>query len=197
MEHLVFEFLLNYVRRFKSDKDWRKLLKKNPEKPFLIFVTPSDIAFILALIKNGLGMWEQGRRRQDNLTRVENKALPLFTKGEGQKRESGRTIWNNEGLNFYYTAKEIGKRCTATRMSYRIFVINGNDGSLKTRVERIQSGHTGGEMKNRKMILRRRNRLNGGNKNTMWGTLRMMRSLTFIGMMTSKMETVMVLILMK
>jgi hypothetical protein len=33
MEHLVFEFLLNYVRRFKSDMDWRKLLKKNPEKP--------------------------------------------------------------------------------------------------------------------------------------------------------------------
>jgi len=68
---------------------------------------------------------------------------------------------------------------------------------LKTRVERIQSGHTGGEMKNRKMILRRRNRLNGGNMNKMWGTLRMMRSLTIIGMTTSKMETVMVLILMK
>lgn len=110
MEHLVFEFLLNYVRRFKSDKDWRKLLKKNPEKPFLLFVTPSDIAFILALIKNGLGMWEQGRRLQENPTRVEKKALPLFTKGEGQKRESGRTIWNNEGLNFYYTAERNWKK---------------------------------------------------------------------------------------
>jgi hypothetical protein len=110
MEHLVFEFLLNYVRRFKSDKDWRKLLKKNPEKPFLLFVTPCDIAFILALIKNGLGMWEQGRRLQDNPTRVEKKALPLFTKGEGQKRESGRTIWNNEGLNLYYTAERNWKK---------------------------------------------------------------------------------------
>jgi len=104
MEHLVFEFLLNYARRFKSDKDWRMLLK-NPEKPFLLFVTPSDISLILALIKNGLGMWEQGRRLLDNPTRVESKALPLFTKGEGQKRESGRMIWNKEGLNFYYTAK--------------------------------------------------------------------------------------------
>ncbi len=56
MEHYVFEFLLNYVRRMKSDLDWRKLLKKNPEKPFLLFVTPSDIAFILSLIKNGRGM---------------------------------------------------------------------------------------------------------------------------------------------
>jgi len=107
---LVFEFLLNYVGRIKLDKDWRKLLKKNPEKPFLPFVTPSDIALILALIKNGLGMWEQGRRQQDNPTQLENKALPLFTKGEGQKRESGRRIWNNEGLNFYYTAERNWKK---------------------------------------------------------------------------------------
>ena len=62
MEHFVFEFFLNYVRRIKSDKDWRKLLKKNPKKPFLLFVTPSDIAHILALIKNGMGVWDQARR---------------------------------------------------------------------------------------------------------------------------------------
>ncbi len=53
MEHYVFEFLLNYVRRMKLDLDWKKLLKKNPEKSFLLFVTPSDIAFTLSLIKNG------------------------------------------------------------------------------------------------------------------------------------------------
>ena len=46
MEDYVFEFLLNYVRRVKSDVEWKKLLKKNPEKPFMLFVTPSDIAFI-------------------------------------------------------------------------------------------------------------------------------------------------------
>ena len=85
-------------------------MKKNPEKPFLLFVTPSDIAFILSLIKNGLGMWEQARRQHDNWTEVESKALPLFTKGEGQKRESGKTVWNNDGLNFYYTAKKNWKR---------------------------------------------------------------------------------------
>ncbi len=110
MEHFVFEFLLNYVRRIKLDLDWRKLLKKNPEKPFLLFVTPSDIAFILSLIKRGLGMWKQARRQQDNWTQVESKALSLFTKGEGQKRESGKTVWNNEGLNFYYMAEKNWKK---------------------------------------------------------------------------------------
>ena len=110
MEHFVFEFFLNYVRRIKSDSDWRKLLKKNPEKPFLLFVTPSDIAFVLSLIKNGMDMWDQFRRLQDNPTLKEIKALPLFTKGEGRKRESGRTVWNNEGLNFYYTAEKNWKK---------------------------------------------------------------------------------------
>jgi hypothetical protein len=110
MEHYIFEFLLNYVQIMKSDLDWRKLLKLNPEKPFLLFVTPSDIAFTLSLIKNRRGMWDQAIRQQDNPTQIERKALPLFTKGEGRKRESGRTVWNDEGLNFYYTAEKNWKK---------------------------------------------------------------------------------------
>jgi len=106
MEHYVFEFLLNYVRRVKSDMEWKKLLKRNPEKPFLMFVTPSDIAFILSLIKNGMKMWDQAKGQEDNPTERESKAQPLFTKGEGQKRESGMSVWSNEGLNFYYTAEK-------------------------------------------------------------------------------------------
>ena len=105
MEHYVFEFLLNYARRIKLDSDWRKLLRKNPEKQFLLFITPSDIAYMLALIKNGMTMWEQVRRLEENPMLVEKKLQSLFTKGEGQKRESGRTVWNNEGLNYYYTAE--------------------------------------------------------------------------------------------
>lgn len=110
MEHYVFEFMLNYVRRMKSDMDWRKLLKKNPEKPFLLFVTPSDIAFTLSLIKNGMGMWNQAIREHMNPTEIERKALPLFTTGEGRKKESGRSVWNDEGLNFYYTAEKNWKK---------------------------------------------------------------------------------------
>ena len=82
MEHYVFEFLLNYVRRIKSDSDWRKLLRKNPEKPFLLFITPSDIAYMLALIKNGMAMWEQVRRLEENPMLVEKKLQSLFTRPE-------------------------------------------------------------------------------------------------------------------
>ena len=195
MVHLVFEFLLNYVRRFKSDKDWRKLLKKNPEKPFLLFVTPSDIALILSLIKNGWGMWEQGRILQENPTRVEKKALSLFTKGEGQKRESGRMIWNNEGLNFYYTAERNWKK---------VYSDKDELSDLFNKWERWEP-----EDKSRKNPVRTYWRRNEEQKDDieeeepiewweqeqMWGTPKMMRSLTIIGMTTSKMETVLVKIL--
>ena len=62
MERFVFEFMLSYVRKIKSDKEWRKLLKMNPTKPFLLFVTPSDIAHVLLLIKNGREVWDQALR---------------------------------------------------------------------------------------------------------------------------------------
>ena len=71
-----------------------------------------------------------------------------------------------------------------TRRNCRICAINGNDGSQKTRVGRIQSGRTGGGTTKRKMILRRRKRLNGG-RNKMWGTMtKVTRSMTLLGMMT-------------
>jgi hypothetical protein len=34
----------------------------------------------------------------------------LFTKGENLKRESGRTVWSKEGLNYYYTAEKNWKK---------------------------------------------------------------------------------------
>jgi hypothetical protein len=110
MEHYVFEFLLNYVRRMRSDLNWSKLLQKNPERPFLLFITPSDIAYVLALIKNGMAIWDQAKRLQENPTHGEKKAVPLFTKGENLKRESGRTVWSKDGLNYYYTAEKNWKK---------------------------------------------------------------------------------------
>jgi hypothetical protein len=76
----------------RSDLNWSKLLKKNPERPFLLFITPSDIVYVLALIKNGMAIWDQAKRLQ--------KAVPLFTKEENLKRESGKTVWSTDGLNY-------------------------------------------------------------------------------------------------
>ena len=78
-----------------------------------------------------------------------------------------------------------------TRMIFWDFATYGSNGSLKKRAGRIQSGHTGGRRRKRKIRHRRKNLLNGGKKKT-WGTLRrVMRSRSFIGMRTSKMVPVM------
>jgi hypothetical protein len=43
---LLFEFMMTYARRMRSDKEWTKILKKNPEKPFLCFIRPSGMGCV-------------------------------------------------------------------------------------------------------------------------------------------------------
>jgi hypothetical protein len=45
-EEYVFEFMMTYARRIRSDKEWTKILKKNPEMPFLCFITPKVISHL-------------------------------------------------------------------------------------------------------------------------------------------------------
>ena len=44
-------------------------------------------------------MWDQAKNPG---TSPEKKARPLFSAGEGRKRENGISVWNTEGLEFYY-----------------------------------------------------------------------------------------------
>ncbi len=83
--------------------------------PFICFFTPSDIAYVLAVIKNGQEMWDQAKNPS---TSPEKKLKPLFSSGEGRKRESGKSMWNKEGLEFYYTVEKIGKSYTMTRPNF-------------------------------------------------------------------------------
>ena len=103
LEHVVYDFICTYVRRMKPDTRWKKLLTMNPGRPFICFFTPSDIAYVLAIIKNGQDMWDQAKKQS---TSPEKKLRPLFSAGEGRKRKSGISVWNKEGLEFYYTVEK-------------------------------------------------------------------------------------------
>ncbi len=95
-----------YVQRITSNATWNKRMTNEPNRPFFCYVTPSDIAYILSLIKNGKDMWDQTKRRQENPeARHDKRAKLLFSTGEGERRESGKTVWNNDGLEFFYTAE--------------------------------------------------------------------------------------------
>jgi hypothetical protein len=53
--------MCTYVWRMKPDTRWKKILKVNPGCPFICHFTPSDIAYVLAIIKNGQEMWDQAK----------------------------------------------------------------------------------------------------------------------------------------
>ena len=126
LEHKIYEFMCNYVRRIKPDAKWKKILFQNPGSPFFCVLTPSDIAYVLAIIKNGKDVWDQAKSvmNDPNASPPEKKARPLFSAGEGRKRESGKTVWNNDGLEFYYTAERNWREVYNTKEQFTA-LING------------------------------------------------------------------------
>ncbi len=103
IENVVYNFMCTYILRIKPDTRWKNILKNSPGCPFICAITPSDIACVLAIIKNGKEMWDQAKNPGTN---PEKKVRLLFNAGEGMKRESGISVWNKEGLEFYYTVEK-------------------------------------------------------------------------------------------
>jgi hypothetical protein len=87
-----------------------KTLKNFPGASFFQIITPSDIAYVILLIKNGQEMWDQeisvAGNREKGDDALKKKARPLFTSGMGKKRSFGVSLWNKAGLEYYYTAEE-------------------------------------------------------------------------------------------
>lgn len=93
--YVVYSFIARYVRKVHSDSHIAKMLKKNKSMTFLDLIGPSDIAYAIAVVKNGLKVW-----------RNEPGAKPLFTHGEKKKRGYGQCMWSAEGKSFYEMAKK-------------------------------------------------------------------------------------------
>ena len=55
----VYEFFTRYVRRIRPDTHWKRTMKSNVNKVFFQLVTPSDIAFVISLLKNGMPVWDR------------------------------------------------------------------------------------------------------------------------------------------
>ena len=93
-DYVVFEFVCLYLRRIKTDVVWKKLLRENKGDLIFKFITPSDIAFILSIMKNGKEMWDN----KEEGNKGNKKARPLFTSGKSTKQLYRITLWNNEGF---------------------------------------------------------------------------------------------------
>jgi len=82
LEHVVYDFMCTYVWRIKPGTRWKKLLKMNPGCSFICHFTPSDIAYVLAIIKNGQEMWDQAKNPS---TSPEKKLRPI----QRRRKEEG------------------------------------------------------------------------------------------------------------
>jgi hypothetical protein len=60
-----------------------------PKASFVDVLMPSDIAYVISIIKNSEEMWDQDVRMKEMgkgaMATQEKKAQPLFTQGEGRK----------------------------------------------------------------------------------------------------------------
>jgi hypothetical protein len=55
----VYEFFARYVRKVYSDSVIKTDLKNNEGLSFIDKITPSDIAFVNSVLKNGCKVWDQ------------------------------------------------------------------------------------------------------------------------------------------
>ena len=96
----VLDFIARYVRKVHSDAFIRSTMKNNPRDSFLNLIGPTDIAYVLAVFKNGQHMWDQDIRIQAG-GNPEKKEKPLFSTGDGKKRQVGKSLWNKEGRKYF------------------------------------------------------------------------------------------------
>jgi hypothetical protein len=105
--HVVYEFMTTYVQRIYPDAVRKCKMEQNPNVVFFQMVTPSNIAYVILLVKNGKSLWYQKKRQKNNPGMGgDKKERPLFNCGEGKKRMYGKTMWNMEVLDYFYTAEK-------------------------------------------------------------------------------------------
>ncbi len=85
-------------------------VEKLPGSSFFQIITPSNIAHVILLIKNGQEMWDQeigvAGNREKGDDKPKKKVRPLSTSGMGKKHSFSMSLWNKVGLEYYYTAEE-------------------------------------------------------------------------------------------
>jgi hypothetical protein len=106
----IFNSIARYVRNVHADEHIRRAIRYSAERSFLDVIGPSDIAYIVSMIKNSKGMWDQDIRvlelGTEGMESPEKKLKSLFTSGSGQKRTQGKSLWNLEGMTYFHQAEK-------------------------------------------------------------------------------------------
>ncbi len=96
----IFNLIARYVWKVHSDEHIRKVIRYNAGSSFLDIIGPSDITYIVSIIKNSKDLWDQdiwmqelGEEAKEN---PEKKLKPLFTSWSGQKKTQGKSLWKEK-----------------------------------------------------------------------------------------------------
>ncbi len=109
----MYKVFTRYTRNIYSDSDIKTHLKNNESLSFFDKITPSDIAFVISVLKNCHNVWDKNIKMKQLGVAVhgdrETKKRPLFTGGKGKKKEQGKSLWSGEGLKYYKRAEINGE----------------------------------------------------------------------------------------
>ena len=115
----VCEFLARYVRKLHADRYLKNVINSEPGVSFLDIIGPSDIAYVITLVKNSKLVWLQAPNSGNDEDQGNTKKIkPLFTAGEGKKRIFGETTWSKTGTKYYDKAKENWRDCFNPKHPY-------------------------------------------------------------------------------
>jgi hypothetical protein len=101
----LYKFIALYVRKVYSDTLITRELCCMTGCSFLDLIRPGDIAYVIALVKNGRDVWDQTVQMKvlgvAAHKEKEKKLRPLFTSGIGKKKEQGKHLWSKEGIKYF------------------------------------------------------------------------------------------------
>ncbi len=107
----IFNLIARYLWKVHSDEHIRKVIRYSAERSFLDIIGPSDIAYVISIIKSSKGMWDQDIQMQElgaeAMGNPEKKLKPFFTSGSDQKRTQGKSLWNLEGMKYFHRAEKM------------------------------------------------------------------------------------------
>ncbi len=87
----MYKFFARYVRKVYSDSYIKTDLKNNEGLSFVDKITPSDIAFVISVLKNGCQVWDQNIKMKQLGVAVhgdrETKNSHCLLEGKGKKEQ--------------------------------------------------------------------------------------------------------------
>ncbi len=119
----ICSFIDKYMTRMYGSRHITSWAAMNKNKTIFDLVTISDMAYKVAVIKNGHKFWEQlhenqllspgeegGQRWEREQEELLTKKTPKFTKKAGKKRKCNTSGWIHEGIFFYNKVQDEWKR---------------------------------------------------------------------------------------